>query len=219
MTILIECMYANEKAEQIDLCKQIVTEITKAAESTETGLASKSSKQLGHVTTTAYRLSLNAEQQQHLKQLQSYLKASDLFKKYGLNKTVAYIRDSSLDVAKCKDALVKLTWFASKREKTLHMSEWIDLMKDLQTLQSQIYRSLIEYQDCIEIFLASLLSSRNLDNINLASDWLRDIYNVDKEAAVKLAIQAAQEYFNAASNYLDPDIEFAKACLKLLKVK
>lgn len=130
---------------------------------------------------------------------------------------MAYIRLSTLDAHKCRDALVKLTWCASKRDKTLQMSEWIELMKDLQQLQSSLYSSHVTYEKCTEIFLASLLGSRNLDNIHLAADWLRDIFVVDKEGAINLAIHAAQEYFNAASNYVDPDIEFAKACLNLVQ--
>ena len=90
-------------------------------------------------------------------------------------------------------------------------------MNDLQFLQLHLYSALITYQECTEIFLSSLLGSRNLENIRLAPTWLRDIYNCDKESAVKLAVKAAQDYFNAAANYLDPDMDFAKACLDLVK--
>lgn len=92
------------------------------------------------------------------------------------------------------------------------------LQQDLQFLQLTIYKSLITYQECTEIFLTSLLGSRNSENIKLAADWLRDIMIVDKECAVNLTVKVAQEYFNAAANYLDPDMEFSKSCLNLVKV-
>ena len=90
-------------------------------------------------------------------------------------------------------------------------------MKDLRYLQSNIYRSLVNYQECTEIFLSSLLNSRNLENIRLGSDWLKDIFAVDKQSAVQIAIKAAQEYFNACSNYFDSDMDLAKACLNLIQ--
>ena len=217
VSIIIDCIYSNEKIENIDLCSQLINELSKATDPSDSSsnLSSKSVKQ--STQQNFHKIKVNTDQQRQIKELLSYLKAGDLFKKYGLNKTVSYIRESSLDVVKCRDALVKLTWFASKREKTLKMNEWIELMKDLQNLQSNIYKSLVSYHECIEIFLASLLGSRNLENINLAADWLRDIFLVDKEGAIKLAIHAAQEYFNAASNYQDPDIEFSKACIHLVQ--
>jgi hypothetical protein len=99
----------------------------------------------------------------------------------------------------------------------LKINEWIELMKDLQYLESNVYKPLITYQDCTEIFLSSLLGSRNLENIRLASNWLQDIYICDKKSAVDLTVKAAQDYFNASSNYNDPDMEFAKECLNLVK--
>ena len=97
------------------------------------------------------------------------------------------------------------------------MNEWIQLMKDLQFLQTNLYKDLITYYDCTEIFLSSLLGSRNTENIKLAADWLKDIFICDKKGAVDLTVKAAQEYFNASSNYYDPDMEFAKNCLELVK--
>ena len=90
-------------------------------------------------------------------------------------------------------------------------------MKDLQWLQTSLYGDLIGYQECSEIFLSSLLGSRNIENIKLAYTWLLDIFMCDKEGAVDLTVRAAQEYFNASSNYFDPDMEFAKECLELVK--
>ncbi len=57
-----------------------------------------------------------------------------------------------------------------------------------------------------------------MDNIKLASSWLRDMYSVDKESAVKLVVTSTQEYFNSASNYYDPDMDFACACLQLVDI-
>jgi hypothetical protein len=42
------------------------------------------------------------------------------------------------------------------------------------------------------------------------------MYNVDKESAIRLVINSTQEYFNSASNYYDPDMDFARACLQLI---
>jgi hypothetical protein len=90
-------------------------------------------------------------------------------------------------------------------------------MKDLGFLQSNLYRSLITYQECTEILLNSLLSSRSLENIRLGAEWLKDIFAVDKPAAVAIAVKAAQEYYNSCSNFYDSDMDFAKECLGLIK--
>jgi hypothetical protein len=63
-----------------------------------------------------------------------------------------------------------------------------------------------------------LIGSRSLDNIKLASSWLRDMCSVDKESAVKLVVKSTQEYFNSAFNYYDPVMGFACACLQLVDI-
>jgi neuroblastoma-amplified sequence len=213
ISILIECLYVNENANQIDLCNLIVNELTTKTTSELINL--NSNRSLQHQQ--ANKMIINNDLSEKLKTAHLHLKACDIFKKYGVNKSLTYIRDSCLNIENCRDALTKLTWFAAKRTSHLKLNEWIDLMKDLHYLQSNVYSTLISYQDCSEIFLTSLLGSRNLENIKLASDWLKDILAVDKESAVNLAVKAAQEYFNASSNFSDPDMQFAKECLNLVK--
>ncbi len=89
--------------------------------------------------------------------------------------------------------------------------------QDLRFLQTNLYESLISYQECTEILLNSLLSSRNMENIKLGSSWLKEIYLCDKQSALNIAIRAAQEYFNACSSYFDSDMEFARECLNLIQ--
>ncbi|CAF1011878.1 unnamed protein product, partial [Brachionus calyciflorus] len=205
VSIIIDCLYVNEMPEQLNLCHQLVNDINSA---------SKTDTQNQH---NKDRLILTHHQQQQIKLVQEHLKACELFKKYNVNKTLSFIKQSCCTNESCRDALVKLTWSASKRTNHLKLNEWIELMKDLSYLQSHLYKDLIDYKDCTEIFLTSLLGSRNLENIKLAEDWLKDIYNVDKEAAVCLAVKSAQEYFNSSSNYFDPDMDFAKASLNLVQ--
>ncbi|RNA26743.1 neuroblastoma-amplified sequence, partial [Brachionus plicatilis] len=202
VSIIIDCMYVNERPEQVTICKKLVNDI-----------ASKQEGQLGHKE----KIILSHHQQQQLKHVHEHLNACELFKKYGINKTLSYIKHSCSDQESCRDALFKLTYFASKRSDHLKVNEWIELMKDLSHLQNNLYKNLIDYKECTEIFVSSLLRSKNLENIKLAADWLQDIYNVDKEGAVGLAIKSAQDYFNASSNYHDPDMNFAKACLDLVQ--
>ena len=163
------------------------------------------------------KILITSFQSEQIRIVQDRLKACGIFKKYGCIKTLAFVRESASSIDKCREALVKLTWFASKRSNSLQISEWIQLMKDLQWLQTSLYGDLIGYQECSEIFLSSLLGSRNIENIKLAYTWLLDIFMCDKEGAVDLTVRAAQEYFNASSNYFDPDMEFAKECLELVK--
>lgn len=211
-SMLIECLYANEQVNQLELCNKLVNELV-ASTSTTTSTTTPTKLTTGESKKTL----ITAAQSEQIQLVLSRLKACALFNRYGCQKPLAYVRDSCQSETQCRDALVKLTWFASKRSNALHVNEWIQLMKDLQFLQSSLYRELVSYQDCSEIFLASLLGSRNTDNIKLAYTWLLDIFMCDKEGAVGLAIKAAQEYFNASSNYFDPDMEFAKECLDLVR--
>lgn len=197
VSIVLDCFFVNESPQQVELCTQMINEILNQTDASKIG-------------------PLSMEILERIKQIQDYLKACDIFKKYGVPKTLAYIRESCQSVDECRQALVKLTWFASKRSSHIKLGEWYDLMKDLRSLQINLYKSLVTYQDCTEICLKSLLGSRNIENIKLGAEWLRDIYNCDKRAAVDIAIQAAQEYFNACSNYYDPDMDFARACLDLI---
>ena len=215
ISIIIDCLYENDKPEQLDLCKIIINDILNCNEKIAKYVTDTSNHNQSLNSTN--KLQLTHQQQLKVKLAQDHLKACEMFRKYGLNKTLSYVRDSCLNEENCRDSLIKLTWFASKRATHLKMNEWIDLMKDLQNLQNNLFKNLISYQDCTEIFLSSLIGSRNLDNINLAADWLRDIYIVDKEAAVQLGIKSAQEYFNSSSNYHDPDMNFAKECINLVK--
>ena len=179
-SILIECLYVSERADQVETtAQQIVNELCKS--SIEPSQVKQSTQ----------------SQQEQIKQALDHLKACELFRKYGLKKTLAYIKNSCSSVESCREALTSVTWFASKRATQLKPNEWAELMKDLRYLQANLYKSLVTYRECNEIFLISLLGSRNIDNIRLAGDWLRDIYNVDRSAAVNLVIKASQEYFNA----------------------
>ena len=205
--ILLACLYQNENTDQIELCHLILNEIVNETTTSESD----------NIQNQRKKILITLTHQESIKLTQIHLKACDLFKRYGVYKTLSYIKDSCSNADSCRDSLVKLTWFASKRANHLKINEWIDLMKDLQYLQLNLFKEIISYQECTEIFLSSLLGSRNLDNIKLASQWLQDIFICDKNGAVKLTVRAAQEYFNASSNYFDPDMEFAKACLELVR--
>lgn len=182
-SILLECLYVNDNADQLALSQQIINDLCKL--SLEPGQQSQ------------LKSPIIQTQQEQIKLALEHIKACELFKKYGVNKSLSYIKKSCSSLENCRDALVKLTWFASKKTTQLKLNEWIDLMKDLKYLQASLYKNLITYRECTEIFLTSLLGSRNLENIKLAADWLKDVYIVDKEAAIQLAIKASQEYFNA----------------------
>ena len=217
ISIIVECIYTNENPEQVDISYQLINEITMAAhksnELLNTNLANKPSNKLNSAQIWP---ELGAEQKQQIKLVQEHLRACKLFRKYGIIKTLAYVKDSTTSDEKCRDAFVKLTWFASKRATHLKMSEWIELKKDLKELQKSVYANLINDQECDEIYLTSILGSRNTDNIDFAAEMLKDLYIVDKENAINLALKAAQEYFNAASSHLDPDMGYANDCLNLI---
>ncbi len=198
-SIVIDCIYANEKPDQLDICNRLVSEITKPNEMTKKPVI------------------LSVTQQQQIETLKTHLKACELFKKYGIFKPVSYIRESCSSKEKCLEALRKLARFASKRSSHVNQSEWINLMKDLATLQGSLYNKFITYQDCNEMFIESLLSSKSLENIKFSMSYLKEIYAENKELAIQIVIKCEQDYFNGASNYLDPDIYFAKECLDLVK--
>jgi len=213
ISILIECLYANEVFEQVDLSQRLINDIL-----LETSLLdAESDSQTALSQIQQQKIRIYNSQLKKINMVRLRLKACELFKNYGLNKTLSFIGKSCSSKEMCRDALIKLTWSANKCPDSLKTNEWIQLMKDLQYLQSEIYTDLISYQECTEIFLSSLLGSRNSDNIKLAAQWLQGIFICDKEKAVNLTVKASQEYFNASSNYFDPDMEFAKACLDLIQ--
>ena len=232
LSICIDCLYENNDPSPVDdhmfdMCSTILGEIALASQPTSQSSASdpvnvnhpsQSQSQLSDKDKPAFRWQLTPEQQLKLTTAQEELRAIERFRRYGLRKSLAYVRESRRDPAACRDAIVKLTWFASKRASGLSITEWIELMKDLQQLQSHLYRGLISYQECSEIFLSSLLASRSLANIRMANDWLADIYMVDKEGAIGLILKAAHEYFNSSASYADTDMDYAKECLRMAKL-
>ncbi len=110
VNIILDCFYVNEVPQQVDICLQLVNEIINSSEPSKVG-------------------PLNMEILEKIKIAQDCIKAHEIFKKYGVLKTLAYIRDSCSNEENCKNALTKLTWFASKRTSHVKHSEWIDLMK------------------------------------------------------------------------------------------
>ncbi len=213
INILIDCLYVNEIPDQVDLSQKLINDII-----LETSVSETQSVYQSTIPQTQHKkILINNSQLEQINIARKRLKACEMFKNYGVNKTLSFIGKSCSSKEMCRDALVKLTWSASKRTSSLKTNEWIQLMKDLQYLQSEIYKDLISYQECTEIFVSSLLGSRNSDNIKLAAQWLQDIFICDKEGAVNLIVKASQEYFNASANYFDPDMEFSKACLELIQ--
>lgn len=108
-SILLECLYVNERSDQIDLAHQIVNELCKI--SVEPGLKPAQT------------------QQEQIRQALEHLRACELFRKYGLSKTLSYVKDSCANAESCRNALTKLTWFASKRTTQLRSNEWAELLK------------------------------------------------------------------------------------------
>ena len=98
--MLIDCLYENDEPSQLELCQQLSAEMVM-----ETCLASAQLNQPNNK-----KLIISQEQHEQLKLVQIRLKACDMFKKYGVNKTLPYIRDSCLNKQNCHDSVVKLTW-------------------------------------------------------------------------------------------------------------
>ena len=174
-SIVLDCIYVNERGDQTELAQQIVNDLCR----------------LG----VEPNLKPSQSQQEQIKMVLEHLKACELIKKYGMNKTLSYMRNSCSNAESCREALVTLTSLAGNRATQLKPNEWNELMRDLRYLQANLYKNLISYRECNEIFLSTLMSSKNVDNINLAAEWLKDIFNVDKQAAVKLAINASENHF------------------------
>ena len=196
VSIIIDCMYVNQRPEQINICHQLINDMTV-----------KPDGQVGQKE----KIILTHHQQQQIKQVKEHLYACELFKKYGINKTLSFIKNSCSDTDSCRDALVKLTSFSTNHSENLKL-----IFQDLNHLQIHLYKDLISNKECTEILVTSLLRSKNLENIKQSIDLLEDIYDADKEAGVQLGIKSAQDYFNASSNYGDTDINYAKVCIDLV---
>ncbi len=115
ISILIDCLYENESTDQLDLCKQIANEIQATTITIEAHqknfLQQPKQQQQQQLNNANKKIIINSEQLEQLKVIQIRLKACDLFKKYDVDKTLSYIQDSCSSEEKCRNSLVKLTWF------------------------------------------------------------------------------------------------------------
>ncbi|XP_077988543.1 NBAS subunit of NRZ tethering complex-like [Glandiceps talaboti] len=170
-------------------------------------------------------------------QLEYHLIGAGILEDNGLPTPIHVLKDTENSVEEAKQIFVKLTRKAASRKVPLKESGWRQLLKNVLQLQQKVYKC-IDQQVCCEIFTESLLCSGNNDNFRLASEMMISSAAGNTEAAnnlsgilhsamhsetkvvysraVELVLDAAREYFNSSANLMDPCMDLARACLKLI---
>ncbi|CAK1544389.1 unnamed protein product [Leptosia nina] len=107
-------------------------------------------------------------------------------------------------------------------EKAKHR-EWNNILKDMLDLQTTIF-GCVTREKCYEIYASALLTSGDPDSIRFSAEVLTctplmqfGSHMINYEQTVKLVLNAAREYFNSASSLIDPELQLATLCLKLIE--
>ncbi|XP_045524130.1 neuroblastoma-amplified sequence-like isoform X2 [Pieris brassicae] len=101
--------------------------------------------------------------------------------------------------------------------------EWNNILKDMLDLQTTIF-GCVTREECYEVYASALLTSGDPDSIRMSADVLTctplmqyGSHMINYENTVKLVLNAAREYFNSASSLIDPALQLATLCLKLIE--
>ncbi|CAE1234400.1 NBAS [Acanthosepion pharaonis] len=173
--------------------------------------------------------SYTQELQRQRENLESHIWAAQIFNEYGLQQTIYTIKDSQKNIESTKNLLVKLTRSAGRRTPAMNEKEWFDFHRSVTKLQERLFQN-ITPAEALEIYVASMLCSSDIKVINLAKHYITQQQNEPKflqhvditvkvsfEQSVHLVLNAAQEYFNSASNFSHFSMNMAKTCLNLIK--
>ncbi|CAL8069233.1 unnamed protein product [Orchesella dallaii] len=147
---------------------------------------------------------------------------------------------------KCMDLFKKLCLAGRLRKPHMKVTEWKTMLYDMLELQKKVF-SEFPLELCFEIYVADLLKSGSADIINLARDFFDKtsekqvsddgsfsrlirrvssaystsfalyLYQIPYAKGLQMILDAAQNYFDSASSYSDPDIDLAKVCLNLMQ--
>ncbi|GAB1605191.1 neuroblastoma-amplified sequence-like [Argonauta hians] len=161
--------------------------------------------------------------------LENHIWAAKIFEENGLKQTIHSIKVSQESEDGARNMLVKLTRAAGRKIPSLSERGWTTLHSNVMLLQEKLYHQ-ISPAESLEIFVASLLCSSNLDTINLAKHYITKkaedtklsqqndgFARVPFEKTVKLVLSASQEYFNSALDLSHFSMEMAKSCLNLVE--
>ncbi|CAI9734159.1 neuroblastoma-amplified sequence-like [Octopus vulgaris] len=160
--------------------------------------------------------------------LESHIWAAKIFEENGLKQTIYSIKLSQESETAARNMLVKLTRAAGRRTPRLNEKGWISLHANVMHLQEKLFNQ-ISVAETLEIFVASLLCSSNLDTIRLAKNYIArkhgdsrssqgdGFIKVPFERTVKLVLSASQEYFNSALDLSHFSMEMAQSCLNLVE--
>lgn len=174
--------------------------------------------------------SSNAQDLQKQKEnLENHIWAARIFNEYGLHQMISSIKDAQKDAESSKNLIVKLTRSAGRRTPIMKEKEWFDFYKNITHLRERLFQN-VTPADALEIYAASMLCSSDIGVINLAKHYITRQRNEPKalqraditikvafDDSVRLVVNAAQEYFNSATNLSHFSMIMAKTCLNLIE--
>ncbi|XP_062934225.1 NBAS subunit of NRZ tethering complex isoform X2 [Cynocephalus volans] len=212
MAVALECIYNCERNDQLSLCYDILECLP------QRGYGDKTER-----TTTLCDM---------VDQLEQILSVSELLEKHGLEKPISFIKNTQSSSEEARKLMVRLTRHTGRKQPPVSESHWRTLLRDMLTMQQNVYTCL-DSDACYEIFTESLLCSSRLENIRLAGQMMycsacsinppaviahkgKPPYRVSYEKSIDLVLAASREYFNSSTNLTDSCMDLARCCLQLI---
>ncbi|XP_053503129.1 NBAS subunit of NRZ tethering complex isoform X1 [Ictalurus furcatus] len=211
MSVALECIYSCEREDQLALSYDILECLP----------------QRGYGPQTETTKILHDQ----VDSLEKHLSVAEVLEKHGLQKPIAFIRNSQSSREEAHQLMVKLTRHTGRKNPPVSESVWRALLQDLLDMQQNVYTCL-QPATCHQVFVESLLCSGREENVLLAGQLMQRSSSVPvppvgpalrvKAAcvpyaqSVDLALASAREYFNSSATLSDPCISLARSCLQLI---
>uniref|UniRef100_A0AAY4BPR4 Sec39 domain-containing protein n=1 Tax=Denticeps clupeoides TaxID=299321 RepID=A0AAY4BPR4_9TELE len=212
MSVALECMYSNQRDDQLSLSYDVLECLP----------------QRGYGSDTEATRVLHDQ----VDQLEKHLSVVEVLEKQGLPKPVSFVKKSQKSPEEARQLMIKLTRHMGRKIPPASENMWRELLQDLLEMQKSVYTCL-EPKVCNEIFTESLLCSGRQDNIRLAGQLMhcsavsqdtpisvsfrgKGHARVSYQRSVELVLEAAREYFNSSTTVRDPCMALAGTCLQLI---
>ncbi|XP_075454502.1 NBAS subunit of NRZ tethering complex isoform X2 [Ascaphus truei] len=212
MVIALESIYTCERDDKLSFCYDILECLPQRGFGCETDITK----------------SLHDK----VDQLEQILSVSEILEKHGLQKPIAFVKETQASAEEASKLMVRLTRHTGRKQPPVSESHWKGLLQDMLEMQQNVYKCL-DADACYEIFAESLLCSSRLENIHLAGQMMHcsfpsiDLpvgitskgkaqYKVGYEKSVQLVLAASREYFNSSTTLTDACMDLARSCLQLI---
>ncbi|KAM0725693.1 NBAS subunit of NRZ tethering complex [Formica fusca] len=198
-TLALDCIYSCDDLDMYEKAKNILDSISKDHN--------------GKRTNAMYNLLEESEEE---------LDCIRCLNKYGVKTTLKFIQKNKNNPDIARLLLNQMARSFSKSLPPPDENEWAQLLSDMLEIHGSIF-SCVVAEICFEICVSARLVSKIKSTIQNCATLIetekdeKSMLKVSYEKAIDLILEATKEYFNSSRTLIDPNMELAKTCLRLIE--